>query len=100
MPTSIASCRTLAVLEDNDPNTLRKIADQLSANSDPVEDLHYLIVLARLGAPRPAAITSRVAAALLALDRKLTEGHRNRDRHWPLRVAELHAELARKDPRL
>src|SRR5262249_1019071 len=76
------------------------VADRLSATSDPVEDIHYLIVLAHLRAPRSPALTGRVAGALLALDRKLAERHRNRDRHWPMRVAELHAELARKDPAL
>jgi putative heme-binding domain-containing protein len=92
--------RTLAVLEDDDPRTLQKVTDRLTAVSDPIEDVHYLIVLARLRASRPAAVTNRVAAALLALDRKLTEGHLNRDTNWPLRVAELYAELSDKDPRL
>src|SRR5207248_691834 len=39
-------------------------------------------------------------AALLGLDAKITALKRNRDRNWPLRIAELHAELAHKDPRL
>src|SRR5262249_36529698 len=92
--------RTLAVLEDDDPATLAKVADRLTAGSHPVEDLHYLIVLARLKAPRTPAITARVAAALLALGRKLEERRLNRDSHWPLRVAEPHAGLVQRDPRL
>jgi putative membrane-bound dehydrogenase-like protein len=92
--------RTLAVLEDDDPSTLTKVAGRITAASDPVEDIQYLIVLARLRGPRPAALTDRVAGALLDLDRKLNQRHLNRDRHWPLRVAELHAELSRNDPRL
>lgn len=92
--------RTLAMLEDDDPALLTRVAARLTADSDPVEDVHYLIVLARLRGPRSAALTQRVAAALLTLDDKLTRRHRNRDRHWPLRVAELHAELAHKDSAL
>jgi putative membrane-bound dehydrogenase-like protein len=92
--------RTLAVLEDDDPDTLAKVAARFSADSDPVDDLHFLIVLARLRADRPAEVTDRVATALLDLDRKTTQRRLNRDRHWPLRLAELHAELARKDPKL
>jgi putative heme-binding domain-containing protein len=92
--------RTLALIEDDDPALPGKMADRIAATSDPVEDIHYLIVLARLRGPRSEALTKRVAAALLALDRKITERRLNRDRHWPLRVAELHAELARKDPAL
>jgi putative heme-binding domain-containing protein len=92
--------RTLAMLEDGDPATLGKVIERFSATSEPVEDIHYLIVLARLRAPRSTAITARTASALLALDRKLAERHLKRDRHWPLRIAELHVELARKDPAL
>jgi putative heme-binding domain-containing protein len=92
--------RTLAILEDSDPKTLTKIASRLTLTSDPVEDVHYLIVLARLPAPRSAAITKRVADALVTLDRKLTERKLNRDTNWPLRVGELLEELAERDPKL
>ncbi len=43
--------RTLAVIEDQDASLLNKIAARLTADSDPVEDIHYLIVLARLRWP-------------------------------------------------
>jgi putative heme-binding domain-containing protein len=93
--------RTLAMVEDDDPATLRKVADRLTTGSDPIEDVHYLIVLSRLRGPRSAAgITRRIADALLALDRKIVRRHLNRDTNWPLRVAELHAGLAEKDPSL
>jgi putative heme-binding domain-containing protein len=89
--------RTLAMIEDDDPATLAKIAARLTADSDPVGDIHYLIVLARLRAPRTETITQRVAPALLALDAKAARRHLNRDTNWPLRIAEVHAELAHKD---
>jgi putative heme-binding domain-containing protein len=92
--------RTLALLEDDDPATLSRVAAMLTPVSDPVEDVHYLIVLARLRGPRPAGVTRRTAGALLALDEKVTRRHLARDTHWPPRVAETHRELARKDPRL
>jgi putative heme-binding domain-containing protein len=92
--------RTLAALEDEDSATLTRVADLLTATADPVEQIHYLIVLARLRAARPAAVTSRTADALLGLDRKLSERHLNRDSNWPLRLRELYAELARRDPGL
>jgi putative heme-binding domain-containing protein len=92
--------RTLAMIEDDDPATLDVIAAKLTPASDPVEDIHYLIVLARLRAPRSTAIARRTASALLALDDKLTRRRLNRDTNWSLRVAELHAELARKDAAL
>lgn len=92
--------RTLAMLEDDSAGTLGKIADRLTAGSDPIEDIHYLIVFARMRAPRTAEMTRRIAAALLALDAKIARHHRNRDTNWPLRIAELQAELVRKDAAL
>jgi putative heme-binding domain-containing protein len=92
--------RTLAVLEDEDAGTLAKVAGRLTTDSDPVEDVHYLTVLARLRAPRTAALTKQTATALLALDRKVTQRRLNRDTNWSPRVAELYAELAHKDGEL
>ena len=92
--------RTLAVIEDDDAGVLLRVAQCLRPESDPVEDIHYLIVVARLRAPRPPAVTRAVASALLALDQKLADRHANRDRNWPLRLGEAYAELARKDPDL
>jgi putative membrane-bound dehydrogenase-like protein len=92
--------RTLAMMEDDDPALLTKVAEHLTASSNPIEDIHYLIVLARLRGRRPANVTNLAASTLLALDRKIALQHLNRDRHWPLRVAEMHAELASNDPGL
>jgi putative heme-binding domain-containing protein len=89
--------RALAMVEDDDPKTLANVAARLTADSDPVEDVHYLIVLARLKGKRTTEITKRVADSLLSLDRKLTQRKMNRDTNWPLRVGELVAELARED---
>ena len=53
--------RTLAILEDGDAGTVRKVAARLTDNSDPLEDIHYLVVLSRLRAPRTGAVTARAA---------------------------------------
>jgi putative heme-binding domain-containing protein len=92
--------RTLAMVEDDDPGVLERMAGLLTADSNPIDDIHYLITLARLRGPRPAAVTKRVSGALLDLDRKITRRRLNRDRNWPPRLAEAHAELARKDSAL
>jgi putative heme-binding domain-containing protein len=89
--------RTLAMIEDDEPSMLAACVARLTADSDPLEDIHYLIVLARLRAKRTESIAERMATALLALDAKVAQRHLNRDTNWPLRIAELHAELARKD---
>ena len=92
--------RTLAMFEDDASATRVKAVERLTADSSPIEDVHYLAVLARLRAKRSRELANVTARALLALDRKCDERGLNRDRHWPLRVAELHAELARKDSAL
>jgi putative membrane-bound dehydrogenase-like protein len=92
--------RILAFIGSDAPGVLAGVAAKLIPGSDPVEDIHYLIVLARLQGERTAAVTAATTAALLSLDRKITDRHLNRDTNWPLRIAELHAELARKDPKL
>lgn len=92
--------RTLGILQDDDPKTLQAIVMRLTPTSDPLDDVHHLIVLSRLSGSRTLEQTQATATALLALDQKIVERRRNRDRNWPLRIAELHAELARKDPRL
>jgi putative heme-binding domain-containing protein len=79
---------------------LARVVERLSADSDPADDLHFLIVIARLKAGRCAAQTARIAHALLDLDRKMTERKRNRDTFWPLRLGELYAGLAAKDKAL
>jgi putative heme-binding domain-containing protein len=92
--------RSLGMLEDDDPDVARAIADRLTARSDSVEDIHYLAVLARLRSDWTPQMVTRVATSLLALDQKCIDRHLNRDRHWPLRLTELAAELSRRHPGL
>jgi putative heme-binding domain-containing protein len=92
--------RTLAMIEDDSPDSLRKVAAFFGPDANPIDETHYLIVLARLTAPRPADITRKTADALLDLDHKLRQRRLNRDTNWPLRIAELHAALAGHDPGL
>ncbi len=89
--------RTLALLEDGDAGTKALVAKLLTGASDPLDDIHYLIVLSRLAGARTKVVTARVADALLALDEKIARRGSTRDSNWPPRMAELHRELARKD---
>jgi putative heme-binding domain-containing protein len=89
--------RILAMIGDEDPNSLAQLANQLPGTASSVDLLHSLAVVARLRAPRTDDVTKKVADALLSLDDKVVKEKLNRENHWPLRVAELHAELASKD---
>jgi putative heme-binding domain-containing protein len=92
--------RTLAMIADPDAETLSKVTAQLRADSDPVEDIHYLIVAAKLRAERTPQISERIANGLLSLDRKIIQRKINRESNWPLRVGEMFDELVHKDPAL
>lgn len=87
--------RTLAMLEANAPDELPK---HWTADSDPLDNIHELIVWARCS--NKDRQTERVAAALLDLDRKIVQRRMNRDSNWPLRIGELYAGLAEKDQNL
>jgi putative heme-binding domain-containing protein len=92
--------RLLALVEDDHAALPGKVLARITPRSDPIADVHTLIVLARLRGPRSAQVTRDCAGALLDLDRKLTARKQNRDSNWPLRIAELHAGLAARDPKL
>ena len=92
--------RTFAMAQAEDSELLRKVAGKWTTDSDPIDDIHYLICFARLRGARSADETHQVVGALLSLDRKIEERGLNRDRNWSLRMLETHAELARKDGNL
>lgn len=92
--------RTLAMIEDDDPGVMLRVAERLTAASSPADDVHYLAALARLRGERPTPVTERTARTLLALDRKCDERGMTRERNWTLRVTEIHEALAARDPRL
>lgn len=92
--------RTLALTGDESPQVLDAIARRLDESSDPLDDLHDLIVISRLRAPRTPEVTRRVASGLIMLPRKLDRRGARRDRNWDLRVTELLGRLAERDPGL
>lgn len=92
--------RTLAMLDSSDDGLRDRLTTLFTPPAHPTDDLHYLAVYARLGGKRTEVETTRIAATLLDLDRKVLERKLNRDSHWPLRLGELFVGLLEKDPRL
>jgi putative heme-binding domain-containing protein len=90
--------RLLAMVEEDDPQLPRRVLAQITAPSLAPRDFHYLTVLARLPGPRAAEVTTRTAAALTGLDRKLAG--RRPGAEWEPRLVELAAGLFRQDPAL
>jgi putative membrane-bound dehydrogenase-like protein len=99
--------RTLALLGDcpDRPFADHRLArllllKHLWQRDDPVDDVHFLAALARIGGTGGEDLSTEIATTLLLLDAKLEGRHLPRERNWPLRVGELTAALAQTDPGL
>jgi putative heme-binding domain-containing protein len=77
-----------------------KFAWLLDRSESLEDDIHYLIVLARVAGTRSEKLTRQTAATLVQLHHKLAERGGIASRNWPLRVGELFEELCKKDPNL
>jgi len=94
------AARVLAIVADDRPEALEAVLDCLRRSPNAADDLHYLLCVARLPAPRTEPQTALVAGRLLGLDAIQERDGQVTDTHWPLRLAELHKELAARDPAL
>lgn len=92
--------RLCAMLGGEFPGLLPRLATRWTADSDPHDDIHYLIVASRVAGPRSEAFTSRCADALLSLHPKMQQRQWYPSRNWPARLGEAVAELLRRDPAL
>jgi putative heme-binding domain-containing protein len=92
--------RLLAMLSADSPGLLEAIASRWTDESDPRDDVHYLIVASRLPGERTPAVTRQTAHILTLLHGKLAARHWYPSRNWPLRVGEAFQELCRRDPHL
>lgn len=91
--------RLLAMLEDDSPETLAKVAAFLTEKSSPTDDAHYLIVLACLRAEWPEGMADRAAQSLLSLGKKLEWNEQRSKQTWGSRIAEVATLFAKHDPR-
>lgn len=91
------AARLLGMLEDDDPATLAKVAAFFNELTPPTRDLHFLIVVARLKAPRDHDLTRKVARAVVSLDWKLKGQEQRIKQSWNARLTELVALLQKKD---
>jgi putative heme-binding domain-containing protein len=96
----LESSRLLAMLEDDDPETPRKVAGLWTAKSSPTRDMHYLIVYSRLRGPRDKDAAGQVAKAILGLDGKLERQEQRNKQNWGIRLAEVLVNLLQHDPHL
>lgn len=77
-----------------------RLAERWTAETTVPDDLHYLMVLARVPGERSAAVTDATARALLALDAKMSAAGQFPSRTWPERVLVTFEYLLEHDPAL
>jgi putative heme-binding domain-containing protein len=99
-PLDIELSRLLAMFEDDDPKSIEKVLAQITAQSPPTRDVHYLIVLARLKAKRDPAQLPSVANAILGLEKKLQGLQLRIKQTWDDRLAEVISDLLKEHPGL
>lgn len=75
--------RTMAALEDSSDEAASQVFKHLRAAKDPVEKVHDLIVLARLGGKLSDADSGAVAHELVSLDALYETTKIGRDTNWP-----------------
>lgn len=89
--------RLIAMLAPANEQVLDQVLAQLTADSDPVRDIHYLTVAARIGVERSAQQSEKIATALVNLDAKIAARKLNQDRNWDDRVGETYKQLVALD---
>src|ERR1700685_2413084 len=88
------------MLAPQNAGLLDRVLEQVTAKSNPVRDIHFLCVAARLPVERSAAESEKIAQALVDLESKIAARHFNQDRNWDDRVGEMYKQLVAIDPEL
>jgi putative membrane-bound dehydrogenase-like protein len=96
----IELARLAAMLAPSNGALLGKILTRITPDSYPMDDLHYLLVAARLPATPSASQREQIAKALLDLERKFPLYHLHKDTNWNARIGELFAALVTRDAAL
>lgn len=97
---NIEIARLLAMLEADEPVFAERLLTQFTERSTASADFHYLAVLAKLRAPLLTNTLPKIAAAILALDRKLDGLEQRPKQNWSVRLAEVVQSLVAREPRL
>ncbi|MES2790622.1 MAG: PVC-type heme-binding CxxCH protein [Planctomycetota bacterium] len=92
--------RLMSVLSVYNVAALNNVLAQITADSDPVDDIHHLLVASRIPVERVATQRKLIAAALVGIEPKLQARKMVQDTNWPDRFNELYATLTELDPEL
>lgn len=92
--------RALSMLSLANTKLLDKVLAKITDDSDPVEDIHYLLVAARIPIPRNRTQAAAIARGLVRLEPKIVARKLHQDLNWDDRVGELYRESVKLDNEL
>ena len=92
--------RLLGMLSADAPGLLERVAVKFTDTSPVEDDIHFLMVAARLPGPRSFDVSIRVARAVAGLQHKLLADKKEASRFWPVRVADMFSRLLERDSKL
>jgi putative membrane-bound dehydrogenase-like protein len=92
--------RILAMLQPEDSTLIDRVLAAITPASHPTDDVHQLIVLARLPGERTEEQRAATAAALLGIELKIEARKLRQDNSWNDRMMELYTALTERDARL
>jgi len=92
--------RTGATLGLINPEFLEKVLGKITEESNPTEDLHALMVAARLPVPRNTKAREAIAKGLVNIETKILKRKMQQDTNWSDRITELYNLLVEQDPEL
>ncbi|MBS0262776.1 MAG: c-type cytochrome [Planctomycetes bacterium] len=92
--------RVAAMISPANDELQAKIIAQITADSSPIDDIHYFVAAARLPANPGPEQRAQMAAGLLNLEQKMRTRGLQKDAEWNTRVSALYAELVLHAPDL
>jgi putative membrane-bound dehydrogenase-like protein len=92
--------RLMSILTVFNDTALNSVLAQITPQSDPVEDIHHLLVASRIPVERGKNQRQIIAQALVGIEPKLALRKMVQDTNWPDRFAELYATLVDLDAEL
>jgi putative heme-binding domain-containing protein len=89
--------RLLAMLTVYNPEFLDKLLSRITPESEPVDDIHRLLVAARIPVELGSKQRTAIAQALVQLEPKIISRKLGQDTNWDLRIGEMYEQLADLD---
>ncbi len=92
--------RLMSILAVFNDAALNSVLSQITPDSDPIDDIHHLLVVSRIPVDRGSNQRLLIARALVNIEPKLQARKMVQDTNWPDRFTELYATLVELDAEL